>query len=413
MPDVRPRTPRLTTVEPTLDLVRSQGPGPAGSCCAAPTTRVQQQRPLRDSVVFISWKGKQCGDNPLGIAEELRRRGDDREHIWAVTDWSVPVPQAARGPAPDRGVLRGAGPVALPDLQRRHAVVARQAGRPGLRADLARHAAEADRLRHQPAPVRQRDPVPGAPGAGRWRSGTCCCRPTRSARRSCAGRSATTARSASPATPATTCCAAATRRRRRAGAGAAGRRPGKRVVLYAPTWRDNQSTPRPVPVRLRLDLERAWRDLGEDHVVLLRGHHHIADDVPPASGRLDVTSYPEIAELFLAADALITDYSSVMFDYAVTGRPMLFFAYDLDDYRDACAGSTSTSTRSARPVLGGRPTSSRRWATWTRRPTVPTPTGASRPGSARWTTARRPPRLRDIIFGELCQAADSELGGRT
>ena len=57
--------------------------------------------PVRDSVFFVSWKGKQCGDNPLGIAEELRRRGDDREHLWAVTDWSVPVPEGGTG------VLRG------------------------------------------------------------------------------------------------------------------------------------------------------------------------------------------------------------------------------------------------------------------------------------------------------------------
>ena len=57
--------------------------------------------PVRDSVFFVSWKGKQCGSNPLGIAEELRRRGDDREHLWAVTDWSVPVPEGGTG------VLRG------------------------------------------------------------------------------------------------------------------------------------------------------------------------------------------------------------------------------------------------------------------------------------------------------------------
>ncbi|HTQ91455.1 MAG TPA: CDP-glycerol glycerophosphotransferase family protein, partial [Streptosporangiaceae bacterium] len=57
--------------------------------------------PLRDAVFFVSWKGKQCTGNPLGIAEELRRRGDDREHLWAITDWSVPVP------AGGAGLLRG------------------------------------------------------------------------------------------------------------------------------------------------------------------------------------------------------------------------------------------------------------------------------------------------------------------
>lgn len=52
----------------------------------------------------------------------------------------------------------------------------------------------------------------------------------------------------------------------------------------------------------------------------------------------NVSSYPDIADLYLIADVLITDYSSVMFDYVNTGRPMLFFTWDLDDYRDRVRG---------------------------------------------------------------------------
>ena len=77
--------------------------------------------------------------------------------------------------------------------------------------------------------------------------------------------------------------------------------------------------------------------LGEDHVLLIRGHHHMADDVPAGMRdgfALNVTAYPDIADLYLAADVLVTDYSSAMFDYAVTGRPIVFFAYDLAEYRD-------------------------------------------------------------------------------
>jgi len=51
-----------------------------------------------------------------------------------------------------------------------------------------------------------------------------------------------------------------------------------------------------------------------------------------------VTGYPSISELFLITDVLITDYSSVMFDFAVTGRPILFFTYDLEQYRDQLRG---------------------------------------------------------------------------
>src|SRR6202044_3974014 len=57
---------------------------------------LQQKLPLRDAVVFVSWKGKQCADNPLAIAQELRSRGDDREHIWGVPDYSVAAPDGAR-----------------------------------------------------------------------------------------------------------------------------------------------------------------------------------------------------------------------------------------------------------------------------------------------------------------------------
>jgi CDP-glycerol glycerophosphotransferase len=52
----------------------------------------------------------------------------------------------------------------------------------------------------------------------------------------------------------------------------------------------------------------------------------------------DVSHHPEVAELYLAADAMVTDYSSTMFDFAVTGKPMIFFAYDLDHYRDVQRG---------------------------------------------------------------------------
>jgi CDP-glycerol glycerophosphotransferase len=118
---------------------------------------------------------------------------------------------------------------------------------------------------------------------------------------------------------------------------------GKRVVLYAPTWRDNQvyANGRRYRFDMRLDLERAWRELGEDHVFLIRGHHHNADDVPAGMRdgfALNVTAYPDITELYLVSDVLVTDYSSAMFDYAVTGRPILFFTYDLAEYRDSLRG---------------------------------------------------------------------------
>jgi len=53
---------------------------------------------------------------------------------------------------------------------------------------------------------------------------------------------------------------------------------------------------------------------------------------------VDVSDYPDIADLYLAADVLVTDYSSAMFDFACTGRPMVFFTPDLERYRDEVRG---------------------------------------------------------------------------
>ncbi|HXA60137.1 MAG TPA: CDP-glycerol glycerophosphotransferase family protein, partial [Streptosporangiaceae bacterium] len=53
---------------------------------------------------------------------------------------------------------------------------------------------------------------------------------------------------------------------------------------------------------------------------------------------IDVSTYPDITELYLAADVMVTDYSSAMFDFAVTGKPMLFYTYDLEWYRDHVRG---------------------------------------------------------------------------
>ena len=110
---------------------------------------------------------------------------------------------------------------------------------------------------------------------------------------------------------------------------------GKIAVLYAPTWREDVTG-----MVTFLDLERLTAALGGKYLLLLRGHSRTksfgADVYLP--GVLDVTGYPDINDLFLAADAMITDYSSVMFDFSVTGRPMIFFVPDMDDYRDSLRG---------------------------------------------------------------------------
>lgn len=117
---------------------------------------------------------------------------------------------------------------------------------------------------------------------------------------------------------------------------------GKRIVTYAPTWRDDAVRQNG---RYRFDLQlnpdALSRALGDDHMLLLRLHTNARGSLGNQIARpgvLDVTTYPDITDLLLISDVLITDYSSVMFDFAGTGRPILFFTYDLEHYRDHLRG---------------------------------------------------------------------------
>ncbi|KJL28431.1 CDP-glycerol glycerophosphotransferase family protein [Microbacterium oxydans] len=108
---------------------------------------------------------------------------------------------------------------------------------------------------------------------------------------------------------------------------------GERVLLYAPTWRDDRSE--------MVDfVDAELLATQADAVVLVRGHSRTLLQGRDHSGArvIDVTGYPETAQLLLAADALITDYSSVMFDFSVTGKPMYFLVPDLDHYRGELRG---------------------------------------------------------------------------
>jgi CDP-glycerol glycerophosphotransferase len=116
----------------------------------------------------------------------------------------------------------------------------------------------------------------------------------------------------------------------------------KKTVLYAPTWRDDEFyTKGRYKFTLKLDLQLLKEKLGREYVILLRTHYFIADslDVTGLEGfAYNLSMYDDISELYLISDILITDYSSVFFDYANLKRPMLFFTYDLEKYRDLLRG---------------------------------------------------------------------------
>jgi len=106
--------------------------------------------------------------------------------------------------------------------------------------------------------------------------------------------------------------------------------PGERVVLYAPTHREWHATFTPV-----LDVDALAEALGDGTRVLLRGHYFYGSiGFPPRHHRVvDVSMHPSVEQLCLAADVLMTDYSSIMFDYAVLDRPLVIYAPDWEVYR--------------------------------------------------------------------------------
>ena len=117
---------------------------------------------------------------------------------------------------------------------------------------------------------------------------------------------------------------------------------GKTAVLYTPTWRDDLvfAGTGERDFDFPIDIEEFTKRLGEDQVLLLRLHNMVSSrlDTGPDSAVRDVSGWADISELYLAADALVTDYSSTMFDFAITGKPQLFFTYDLADFRDRVRG---------------------------------------------------------------------------
>jgi CDP-glycerol glycerophosphotransferase len=111
--------------------------------------------------------------------------------------------------------------------------------------------------------------------------------------------------------------------------------PDRRVVLYLPTHREWRPAGSPV-----LQVEQLARALGPDTVLLVRAHYfHVPATAlgrGQAAGRriVDVSGHPVVEDLYLAADVLLTDYSSAMFDYAVLDRPVVIYAPDWPVYRE-------------------------------------------------------------------------------
>lgn len=116
----------------------------------------------------------------------------------------------------------------------------------------------------------------------------------------------------------------------------------RKTILYAPTYRSNQhETGVGYTYKEEVDFEKLQQAIGDKYIVLFRPHYFIANafDFEKYKGFVyNVSDIDDVNELYIISDMLITDYSSVFFDYANLKRPMIFYMYDLEHYRDKSNG---------------------------------------------------------------------------
>lgn len=112
----------------------------------------------------------------------------------------------------------------------------------------------------------------------------------------------------------------------------------KKIILYAPTWRDNDFHKEGFyKFTSEMDFEAIKKELSDDYVMIVKYHYLVKDKVDWSSYSdfiIVADEKSDIQELFLVSDILITDYSSVMFDYSLLKRPMIFYTYDIEFYKN-------------------------------------------------------------------------------
>ena len=331
----------------------------------------ERERELRDTVVYECFGGREFSDNPRAIHEELVRRGAPFEHLWVVRDAAFEVPESAVA-------LRHGSTEYYEALARARYVVGNDhwprwfVRRPGQTCLQTWHG----------APLK----LHGHALAKRPKA-------LRAYRRVLTQRAENWQYVVSPGAFATPILAEAFpfgsevletglprtdllfHPDRDRIAGEVKRRlgvEGKHVVLYAPTYRDqldyrpprrpgqlrnlptySSDSPRHGGYRLgpMLDPTTMASALGDDWAVLYRKHRRVADALAPNRFVLDVSAFPDTTELLLAADVLVTDYSSVVFDFVSTERPIVFFTPDLDEYRDVRGFSIDFEAAAPGPLL--------------------------------------------------------------
>jgi CDP-glycerol glycerophosphotransferase len=304
-----------------------------------PTARVEL--PLRDAVLYDSFTGKQFSDSPRAVYEELLARGEDLEHVWVTRDGEAPVPPSTRTVERNSRAFFEALATARyvvanthlpPWFQRRegqvvaqtwHGIGFKRVGFDIEAVQFANKAYLANLLREAPnwsflvspnafcTPILRR--------AFRYEGEICEIGSPRNDLLIAGDRAAITQQVRA----------------------AAGLPADKKIILYAPTWRDNEyHAAGQYKFNLRLDVSKLPPQIKDEYVLLVRRHPNTVDDLLGRGSDFvwDVANYPDTRDLLAAADVLITDYSTIALDFANTGRPMLFYTYDLASYRDDLRG---------------------------------------------------------------------------
>lgn len=110
----------------------------------------------------------------------------------------------------------------------------------------------------------------------------------------------------------------------------------KKIILYAPTFREYQKdSDYNSTIKIPIDFTKWESELGTDYILLIRAHYDVVKllDIPNSSFVKDFSSYESLNDLLIVSDVLISDYSSIFFDYSILLRPMLCYAYDYDVYQ--------------------------------------------------------------------------------
>ncbi|MET9852234.1 bifunctional glycosyltransferase family 2 protein/CDP-glycerol:glycerophosphate glycerophosphotransferase [Streptomyces sp. NPDC006450] len=309
------------------------------------TYPAQSALPLKDIVVYDAFQGHGAGDSPRAVHEELLRREQELEHVWLVRDGRAEVPRTARAVPYDsreywdvlararyfvvndsvpRAFRRRPGQIVV---QTWHGTPLKQIGHDFMH-DYYTSPEALDALEHDSAQWS----LLASPGSY-----------ATPVLKRALGYDGEVIESGSPRTDALV--------RPDAERIAEVRRrldlpEGKKIVLYMPTWRENRrgwSVTSGYKLDVKIDLDAARRELGADHVLLIRGHHKVTEQVRDGVRDgfvVDVSRWPDPTDLLLVADVLISDYSSVIFDFVHTDRPILLFAHDLEHYRDTLRGFT-------------------------------------------------------------------------